>query len=90
MADKIKIKTYYEAVVFFETSEDYDEQQTARALNIHVRSATPDSADYTFQPGSPASSPYCTVSGPSKPDVLKLTRKIMNVLKSLGSYNITT
>lgn len=84
MPSNIKINTYYEVEIFFETVGDLNEENVERALYSNMHSGNPDLTDYVFSPGSPASSPYFTVRGPSRSKVLNLAKKIVRVLNQLG------
>jgi hypothetical protein len=76
-----KITTLYQCTIFFETD---DEESVERSLERLATTIDPDHADWSLRPGSPASSPYVEVAGPSKASVRRLACEIYEVLEQLG------
>lgn len=77
----VKVTTRYQAVIFFETD---DEDAVEHTLSLRTVLTDPDLANYSFGPGSPASSPYVTVEGQSKTRVQNLANYILAKLKQIG------
>jgi len=61
----LKVMTSYSVEIYFETE---DEENLERDLinSARDRQADPDEVDWELTPGSPASSPYVTVTGTSR------------------------
>jgi hypothetical protein len=88
LAFGIKITSLYQTEIYFEVAYLNNEEDLEKAVNRKVGGlqSNPDLADYTFMPGSPASSPYFTVQGTSRRHVVKLSEQIVRCLQALGEH----
>jgi hypothetical protein len=81
----IKTDTLFRVEIYFETNDVLDEEAVELEIRKERQSShvDPDLSDWMFQPGSPASPPCITVSGPSRKHVEHDATQIVRLLQEL-------
>jgi hypothetical protein len=87
----IPMISLFQIEIFFETPDGLSEEEIERQI-IKVRLGSllnPDLADFNFTHGSPASSPYITVTGSSRRHVERKAIQLCRLLVSEGAQVMT-